>query len=264
MRYNVIKTKRGRELVNNVYEIIVKLLNGEYDVPTAADMLDSAGNTGKISDLQLVKKLILRLDSDENREYIWEKLLLRYIDVSIFDDHCFNYFLEDNICLNTLAHLDLQDRYLKILMRDYEEAYIFLARRYYKYDSYSPYELAELLSKCRYESVFYDLLLNRKCIDIKGNIIHKVIEKSSYAGSELKDFSRRVCAAEMLFCTDDTEIIAEYYEKKDNIYMNTISQNISAPDSILRELAQVSGIKYAAHIREQSRETLRIKALLDK
>lgn len=46
--------------------------------------------------------------------------------------------------------------------------------------------------------------------------------------------------------------------------MSAISQNISALDSILRELAQVSGIKYAAHIIEKSRETLRIKALLDK
>ncbi len=217
----------------------------------------------KISDLDLVKRLIIRLNDEQDRKYFWD-VFLRYIDVSIFDDYCFNYFWENDISLNTLAHLDLHEKYLKILLHDYEEAYIFLARRYYNYDRYSVYEFVNLISKCKYESVFYDLLLYEKEINSKSNVLHKVIQNSTYLSQELKLFSQRIFKAKMLFCTDDIEMIEAYYNKNDYIYLAAISNNVLTPDNILRNLMQVSNIKYAARIREKSKETLRIKTMLSR
>lgn len=242
-----------------MYEIFIKLLDGEYNMSTAISMLRCEKNIEKISDLDLIKKLIIRLNDEQDRADVWDTLLLRYIDVSIFDDYCFNYFWENDICLNTLAHLDLQDKYLKMLLRDYDEAYIFLARRYYHYDRYSVYDFVDLISKCRYESVFYDLLFYEKNINPKSNMIHKVIQNNKHLSQELKSFSHRIYEAKILFCTDDIEMIIAYYEKNDYIYMAAISQNVSTPEDILRDLMQVSNIKFAARIRENSKETLRIK-----
>lgn len=244
-------------------EIFMKLLDGEYDLSTAINMLKCEDNIDKLSDPDLIKRIIVRLDGEQDKNDIWE-IFLKFIDVSVFDDYCFNYFCKNDICLNTLAHLDLQDKYLKILLREYDEAYIFLARRYYNYDRYSVYDFVDLISKCRYESVFYDLLFYEKDINSKSDMIHKVIQNNKYLSQELKSFSQRIYTAKMLFCTDDAEMINTYYGKNDYIYMAAISRNISAPDHILKELMQVSHIKFAARIRENSRETLKIKARLEK
>lgn len=255
--------------MNNISEIFAGFLSGEYDTQTAINMLRDINilrdekNTKKLSDSDMVKQIIMRLDGESSREDIWE-VFLKYIDVSIFDDYCFDYFYENDISLNTLAHLDLQDKYLKILLRDYDEAYIFLARRYYDNNRYSVYDFADLISKCRYESVFYDLLLYEGDINPKSNVLHKVIQNSAYLSRELKSFSQRIYEAKMLFCTDDIEMIEAYFNKNDHIYFAAISNNVSTPDNILRALMQVSDIKFAARIREKSKETLRIKSMLSR
>ncbi len=158
----------------------------------------------------------------------------------------------------------MQDKYLKKLLRYYDEAYIFLARRYYDNTGYSVYDFADLISKCRYESVFYDLLLYERDINPKSNVLHKVIQNSTYLSRELKSFSRRIYEAKMLFCTDDIEMIEAYCNKNDYIYFAAISNNVSTPDNILRALMQISDIKFAARIREKSKETLRIKSMLSR
>ncbi len=250
--------------MDNIYEILKEISDNSYSASDAINMLGCKENNGKISDTDLIKKIIVSIDDKPDKEELWNHILLRYIDADSIDDHCFDYFWENNICLNTLSHMELKDKYLKKLLRYFDEAYIFLARRYYKYDKYSVYEFAELMSKCRYESVFYDLLMNEKNIIDKGNLLHNIILNSTYLSEELKSFSGRIYTAKVLFCTDDIEMIKKYYNKKDHIYLAAISQNVSAPENILCELTRMTGIKFAAHIRENSRETLRIKAMLSK
>ncbi len=246
----------GEDDICNKFIVLINSQSG-IDLSELINGLHFENSEKYLSDTRLMHKLTERLDGEDNREELWEKLLL-HIDTSAFDDRCFNYFYENGLCLCTLAHLPLEDKYLKKLAAVYEEAYIRLAKRYYAGYKYSVSDLAGLLKDCKFESVFENLFTFEKCITPKGIMLHKIIENSPLLSPGLKDISRRIHKAKMLMCTEDVHIIEEYFNKNDYIYMMAISRNPFAPKEILTALTQVSNVKYAAHIREQSRETLKL------
>ncbi|MDE6591925.1 MAG: hypothetical protein K2K57_02535 [Oscillospiraceae bacterium] len=244
---------------DDICDRFIALINSQSGMDLS-DLINGLGfenSEKKLSDTRLIHKLTERLDSEDNKEELWEKLLL-HIDMSAFDDRCFNYFYENDLCLCTLVHMVMEDKYLKKLAHVYDEAYIRLAKRYYGNYKYSVSDFAGLLKGCKFESVFENLFTFEKYISPKGIVLHKVIEENPLLSPELKDISRRIYKAKMLMCTDDMHMIEEYFNKNDYIYMAAISRNPFAPKDILNALTQVSNVKYASHIREQSRETLKL------
>ncbi|MCM1579140.1 MAG: hypothetical protein NC078_10120, partial [Ruminococcus sp.] len=110
------------------------ILNSPHISEAVNNAVFSPGET--LSDSGLFHKLINKLDGEEYNANLWERLLF-HIDPAAFDDRAFAYFYENSLCLCTLAHMPLADKYLKKLARTYDEAYITLAKRYYAEDKYS-------------------------------------------------------------------------------------------------------------------------------
>lgn len=215
--------------------------------------------TGKIESEMTINKLIAFSESKNciEKEYFWYDIL-DYLSISVIDSILFDYLFKNNLCLDKLAHFDLNNQHLKKLSVLYDEAFITLAIRYFKSDSYSNLDLIQLLVKCKYESVFEQLFLIEKNFTVKKMSIFYAISKNCYLSDEFKNYANKIYYANVLLFSKDEKMLTDAFEQKDSAYMLSLSKNLYTPKKILNELSNISGIKYASQIRNNSKETLKI------
>lgn len=213
---------------------------------------------GEVNDSDILYGLVTSFVEYENKEDIWD-IILDYVDEGIVDDRIFNYLYDNNISLNALSHLNLDDKFLLKLSDRFDEAFATLAKRYYNESKYSVLDFFILLTKCKFENIFMTLFCNEQGITPKGLIIHEVIRRNELYSKELKEISERIYFAKQLFCTDNIDIILSAASSNDYILLVSISQNIYTPVYVLNELSNMSKIKYASMIRQNSLATLKIK-----
>lgn len=248
--------------MENICEMLTRLMNGEISYVTAAGLMEDKQVTGKISDSGILKRLISAADLSGDRERFWSAVI-EYTDTGCIDDECFEYFYGHDIILCSLAHLDLPDRYLKKLSGEYEEAYMTLAKRFYSDDKYSLADFVKLMRGCRNEAVIEQVFFIQRGITAKGMALYETVQASPYLDDEIKKLSRRIYEAGLLMCTDNEKLIEEFFVRNDYVYNIALSRNVRTPDSILERLAEASGMKYSKQIRIFSRETLKAKKLLN-
>ncbi len=259
IKYTALNLYGGLNMIdiNQIINDIIRSKNtNELLIAYESDLI-----CGEVNDCNVLYCLASSIVEDEKKDDMWD-IILDYVDERIVDDRIFNYLYDNNISLDSLSHLNLEDKFLLKLSDRYDEAFVTLAKRYYNESKYSVLDFLNLLKKCKFENTFMTLFSNEQGITPKGLIIHEVIRKSKLYSKELKDISERVFFAKQLFCTDNIELILSAASLKDYILLVSISQNINTPVCILNELSNISKIKFASIIRQNSLATLKIKKTL--
>lgn len=224
-------------------------------------LLDSF-NKNKTLTPNEVSELISMINKDA--EYVdWENTIDHSLNAEIIDRYLFDYFYKNDICLERLAHMELSDKHLKKLSADYEEAFITLAVRYFVSDDYSVSELMKLLKDCRFKSVFEKLYFISDNLTEKTTAVNYAVSRNKYLTSEDKDCLHKLYYSKILLFSDDEKALISAFEENEPVYMLSLSRNINTPEYILNKLVNISRIKYASKIRNNSRETLKYKKQAD-
>lgn len=208
----------------------------------------------RITEENEISELISLLD--KSAEYDRWDYIIKNLDVEIIDKYLFDYLYKNNICLETLAHMKLNDKHLKKLSADYEEAFITLAIRYFVSDYYSVSELINLLKECKQESVFENLYSLSDGLTEKITAVNYVISESKYLSDDFKAYSDKLYYSKVLMFSNDKNMLIHAFEENEPEYMLSLSKNINTPEYLLNKLTGISKIKYASKIRNNSRETL--------
>ena len=202
-----------------------------------------------------INELIERADNSD--EY-WENII-DCSETEFIDEYLFEYLYKNNICLEKLAHLQLNDKHLKKLSADYEEAFITLAVRYFVSENYSILEFIQLLKECKYKSVFEILYFITDNLTEKLTVVNHIISENRHLSTEFKVYSNKLYRSKLLMFSDKEKILTDAFEENEPEYMLSLSKNINTPEYILNKLTSISGIKYASKIRNNSRKTLEYK-----
>ncbi|MDE6665883.1 MAG: hypothetical protein K2K14_06830 [Ruminococcus sp.] len=208
----------------------------------------------RITEENEISELISLLD--KSAEYDSWDYIIKNLDAEFIDEYLFDYLYKNNICLETLAHMKLNDKHLKKLSADYEEAFITLAIRYFVSDDYSVSELINLLKECKQESVFENLYSLSDGLTEKITAVNYVISESKYLSDDFKAYSDKLYYSKVLMFSNDKNMLIHAFEENEPEYMLSLSKNINTPEYLLNKLTGISKIKYASKIRNNSRETL--------
>lgn len=211
----------------------------------------------KLNDTQLLHHLISFFDNKKERDEFWEDVILE-IDPDSMDDKSFDYFVRNKIALDKISHLKLNDSQLVQLCNDYDEAYITLLSRYCNNEN-ATNKFLELISACKSDNVIKYMLSVPMKNREKKEKMYALIEKNTELSNETKIESNEWSVANNLEVTEDVELIVEKYNSGKYLYLLSISKNINTPLELLEKMKNVSQIKYSTQIRNNSKQTIKIK-----
>jgi len=202
-------------------------------------------------------------DTDKNKylEIVYQKGLLT--------EEVVEFLIENEICLDYLAHLPLSDNQLLILFKRNsqlcEEAAFTLIDRALK-ENVAEQDFHNIFSQCCNETVskylFGTILLKRdiNCL-LKSKILDAIqFIKQQYSIKE--DIHKTAVEFENfleLRDTADVEFIKRRYNSNSYIYNMAISQNLNTPIEIINELCSLKDMKYSKIIRTNADEIRRYK-----
>ena len=218
------------------------------------------GNTD--IDCGLIKKITEEFNIDDKTRKFWD-IILPYIPEKYIDDDIFNFLLKNKISLIELGHMNLDDNKLKKLIPYCEEALYTFIKRCYCDKQYSPEKFTAEIKKYLNDNVAIQLLYSVPSDIEKRNILLYFCNNSDVILSEnVKDITQKSVEVEILKITTDINKIIQAYEKNCYIFHIAISGNYNTPDNILEALSDIRDIKFSKKIRENARNTLKIKKML--
>ncbi len=234
----------------------------DYDITEAHNdfklrLLMDRFKNNKSLDRNEISELITVLN--KSAEYDGWDYTTDCVDTEIIDKYLFDYLYKNKICLEKLAHLKLNDKHLKKLSADYEEAFITLAVRYFVSDDYSVSGLIQLLKECKYKSVFEKLYFISDSFTEKTAMVNYAVSGNKYLTSEEKKSLHKLYRSKLILFSDDEKTLTVASKENEPEYLLSVSRNPNTPEYILNKLTSISGIKYASKIRNNSRKTLEYK-----
>lgn len=235
--------------------IIILMLDKKISISKAISEIAQLKTENRINSSQLLYRLIDFLHKKKEMEAFWDSLIF-LIDPKAIDAICFEYFMQNNVALEKLSHLELKDNQLKILATKYNEACMTLLKRLYT-SSYSEDEFCEFISICTDEYSFKYILSIPKQMDHKKQKLYDVINNRNDLSKELKTIALKQYNSDILENTDNVDFIKKCYIQMEPNYLLSISKNINTPIYILEELKVIQGIKYASTIRKNSLDTIK-------
>ena len=212
---------------------------------------------------QLQKELIERLSKNELEEDVWNCLLSSILPENLSEE-VLNYLLHNHICLQTLCHMPLQDKWLKKLST-YDDAPLYtLTKRYYLSKEYSELEFLQFYNQYLWnkDDISLHLLDIYSNADKRGLLIFLCSNNKKFENKERLQWYR---VAERVRGITNSADIQSIYEEYQNIgiVLSEIASNYFTSTEILLELLSVKGILYANKIRKKSEKTLRLKQIVE-
>lgn len=206
---------------------------------------------------RLIEKIQSLLCGNSHEYDFWD-IAFDYIDANILTDSSIKYFIEHNIELVALSHMNLSDKWLIKLSNDFDEALLTISKRFYQDSNYSTQQFMALLIRFKEKAdVFLTLLLLKNINHEKNKAL--IYYLSVYCSD--KEQIREETLFYVLSYTDDITFIRECYKTNKYKLLLAISKNYFTPNDILEELLHIKDIKMAKAIRLSSAETLKCKNL---
>ena len=160
---------------------------------------------------------------------VWD-IAFDYIDANILTDSSIKYFIEHNIELVALSHMNLSDKWLIKLSNDFDEALLTISKRFYQDSNYTTQQFMALLIRFKEKAdVFLTLLLLKNINHEKNKAL--IYYLSVYCSD--KEKIREETLFYVLSYTDDITFIRECYKTNKYKLLLAISKNYFTPNDIL-------------------------------
>ena len=194
--------------------------------------------------------VMLKLKDTFGESDFWD-FILPILDSKSLSDKVIQYLINNNICITTLGHMNLSEKWLIKLAPIVEEALFTLSQIYYLNNSYSLLKFQKLLNHFRENSSLFYYLLH-----IEPNNWEKwkwlIFYSNKYVkDSAIQNLSQNILLSEVLSKTNDIVYLTEQYQKNTtNPYILLgLASNFFTPNEILSNLIKISSVKYAKKIR---------------
>lgn len=206
---------------------------------------------------KLIEKIQISLCKNTHEDEFWD-IAFNFIDADMLTDSSIKYFIDHNIELVALSHMNLSDKWLIKLSNDFDEALLTISKRFYQDENYSTEQFMALLIQFIEKADVFLSLLFLKNINYQKN--KALIYYLSIYCSD-KERIHEETLFYVLSYTDDINFIRQCYKTYKYKLLLAISQNYFTPNDILEELLHIKDIKMAKAIRLSSSETLKCKNL---
>ena len=208
-------------------------------------------------DPSVQEELLHRLSGSPLEEQIWEKVFT-LIDSKNLSEKVIRYFVDKEMLVQTLCHMELPDYWLQELMR-YDDMPLFtLAKRHYNLDEYSAENFIDLFYKYIAKRVDVIVWLFKFCPNSNKQHLLTYLCKES-AVDDAKIYSCML--VNTVRSMKDTGEIRSIYEnnKDDGDVLLAIAENIFTDRNVLESLSQQKGILNASGIRQACQRNLALK-----
>lgn len=208
----------------------------------------------------LIEKIQVILHGNKYESDFWE-VIFDYIDENLLTDISIKYFIDNDIGLVRLAHLNLSDKWLRRISDKVDEALLTLSKRFYNSKNYSTQQFISLLCEFYKKSYVFSALLLFKSDNEEKN---RALLYYLHIYNEDKQNIHEEILSYILSYTDDTNLIRHYYKTNNYMLLLGICKNFFTPNDILEELSHIKNIRMSKNIRSLSLQTLKNKAIINK
>ncbi len=208
-----------------------------------------------------IQHKIMNKLTNVTQEEVWDRVLSS-LSSSEISGEIIEFLIKNKICLQTLCHMDLSDKWLLKLI-DYDDAPLYtVAKRYFLSDRYSSYEFAKFYCKylCKYDYISIHLLELYKNSPKRELLIYLCFNNGSFSEKETLNHQKLSTQIKMMTNTEEISSVYGMYSEVGDVLLS-IANNYFTPKEILEELCSIKHVKYASKIRMLSKDNLKIKEI---